>query len=91
MSHLLFSSKLFRLGICSCETNDYSASLEKFQEALEIRQHQYGRLHIECANTLESIGIVQQKSDNHEDAIHSFERALAIKKTSLEEDDEDFW
>ena len=46
-------------------------------------------MHIDCANTYESIGIVQQKMECHEDAIHSFERALAIKRTSLDDDDGD--
>ena len=32
---------------------------------------------------------MQQKTECHEDAIHSFERALAIKKTSLDDNDED--
>ncbi len=39
---------------------------------------------------MSSIGIVQQKRGCHEDAIHSFERALAIKKSSLDDGDEDF-
>ena len=89
-NHLDVAQALFRLGICFCEINRYSDSLEKFQECLEIRISLLGNLHVECANTFESIGIVQQKTGCHEDAIHSFERALAIKKTSLKEDDEDF-
>ena len=54
-----------------------------------MRKLQLGNLHIECANTYESIGIVQQKTECHDAAINSFERALAIKKTSLDDSDED--
>jgi tetratricopeptide (TPR) repeat protein len=87
--HIDFSQALFRLGICFCEKKQYSESLKKFKECLEIRTLLLGNLHVECANTYESIGIVQQKMDSHEEAIHSFERALAIKKTSLDDNDED--
>ena len=83
------SQALFRLGICFCETGQFPQSLEKFNECLEMRKLLLGNLHIECANTYESIGIVQQKTECHEEAIISFERALAIKKSSCGDDDED--
>jgi tetratricopeptide (TPR) repeat protein len=88
-SRMDVAQALFRLGICLCETGQLSQSLEKFNECLEMRKVLLGNLHIECANTYESIGIVQQKIECHEEAINSFERALAIKKTSLDKDDED--
>jgi tetratricopeptide (TPR) repeat protein len=88
-NHNDFSQALFRLGICFCEKNQYIESLKNFKECLEIRTSFLGNLHIECANSYESIGIVQQKLECHEEAIQSFERALAIKRTSLDDDDED--
>ena len=90
--HLDVADAHFRLGICLCETNDLDRSIEHFKLAALTRSSLLGDLDIECANTYESLGIVQQKkesSSDHHDAISSFEKALAIKRASLPEVDED--
>ena len=90
--HLDVADAHFRLGICLCETNDLDGSIEHFKLAALARSSLLGDLDIECANTYESLGIVQQKkgsSTDHNDAISSFEKALAIKRASLPELDED--
>jgi tetratricopeptide (TPR) repeat protein len=87
--HLDVADAHFRLGICDCETNDLDESIEHFKTAALMRSALLGDLDIECANTYESLGIVQQKKLAHNDAVSSFEKALAIKRASLPEVDED--
>ena len=87
--HLDVADAHFRLGICDCECNNFDSSIGHFKTSASIRSSLLGDLDIECANTYESLGIVQQKSALHDEAIASFEKALAIKRASLPEVDED--
>eukprot|EP00956_Cyclotella_meneghiniana_P029108 scaffold69513_cov76-Cyclotella_meneghiniana.AAC.3 len=87
--HLDIADAHFRLGICDCETNELDSSEEHFRTAALLQSSLLGDLDIELANTYESLGIVQQKKLCHDDAITAFEKALAIKRTSLPEIDED--
>ena len=62
------------------DNSNYKDAMDKYFEALDIRQNLFGNDHVAVAETFYSMGYTLQNQDSFDQALDCFEESLNIRK-----------
>jgi tetratricopeptide (TPR) repeat protein len=65
------------------DNSNYKDAMDKYFEALDIRQNLFGNDHVAVAETFYSMGYTLQNQDSLDQALDCFEESLNIRKVQL--------
>ena len=65
------------------DLQNYKDAMDKYFEALDIRQNLFGNDHVAVAETFYSMGYTLQNQESYDQALDCFEESLNIRKVQL--------